>query len=852
MFAFAACVLVEAQSLGAAGTIQGKIADSTGAVIPGATVEIKNPVTGFDRTTTTDSSGLFVFRNVPENSYHLAVTAKGFEVAQQDVDVRTAVPIDLTIALKVATSSEAVEVHAAAGDLLENDPSAHTDVDSAITAKIPLESTQSALSQIITYSSPGVVADSNGFFHPLGDHAQTSFSIDNQPISDQQSRVYSNQIPAEAIQSMELITGIPPAEYGDKTSLVAIVNTKSGLGQTQPMGRVSTSYGSFGSVGSTIDFGLGSAKYGNYFSAGGLRTGRFLDPPEFEAIHDKGNSESFFDRADYQPSKSDSLHLDLFLARSWFQAPNTFDQAAAGQDQRQQTKTFNIAPGWTHLFSSATLLTASAFVRQDRVQYYPSADLFSDQPETVGQGRRLTNTGFRIDLSHVKGRHNIKAGFQYSHDSLSENFRFGITDPTVNPVCLDNSGNPVLDPTITDPATCASHGFTPNPDLKPGLVPCDLTRNGTLLSFKDSGGIDQQALYAQDTISLGGLTANLGVRGDHYSGLTEKYMVEPRVGLSYRIGQSNTVLRTGYARTLETPYNENLLLSSAVGAGGLAANVFSPTTAAPLTSGRRNQFNAGFQQALGRYLVVDADYFWKYTHNAFDFNTLGDTPIAFPIAWRKSKLDGFSVRVSLPEIHGFRGYTVMGHTRARYFNPEVGGLFFDTNPPTGVFRIDHDQAFQQTTNLQYRFLKRRDGWAAFTWRYDSGLVNGSVTDYATALTLTADQQAAIGLFCGNVFATLSSPISSCSDPHRGALRVRIPADGTENDDRNPPRIAPRHLFDLGMGFDNLLRTDRHKLTAKFTVVNLANKEALYNFLSTFSGTHFVTPRSYTAELGFTF
>src|SRR5439155_19625820 len=230
MFAFAACVLVEAQSLGAAGTIQGKIADSTGAVIPGATVEIKNPVTGFDRTTTTDSSGLFVFRNVPENAYHLAVTAKGFEVAQQDVDVRTAVPIDLTIALKVATSSEAVEVHAEAGDLLEKDPGAHTDVDSAITAKIPLEYTQSALSQIITYSSPGVVADSNGFFHPLGDHAQTSFSIDNQPISDQQSRVYSNQIPAEAIQSMELITGIPPAEYGDKTSLVAIVNTKSGLG----------------------------------------------------------------------------------------------------------------------------------------------------------------------------------------------------------------------------------------------------------------------------------------------------------------------------------------------------------------------------------------------------------------------------------------------------------------------------------------------------------------------------------------------------------------------------------------------------------------------------------------------
>jgi len=121
------------------------------------------------RTATTDDSGVFLFRNVPQNSYHLAVTAHGFEVTQQDVDVRTSVPIELTIAMKIASSNEAVEVRAEAGDLLENDPSAHTDVDSVMTAKIPLESTQSALSQIITYSSPGVVADSNGFFHPLGD-----------------------------------------------------------------------------------------------------------------------------------------------------------------------------------------------------------------------------------------------------------------------------------------------------------------------------------------------------------------------------------------------------------------------------------------------------------------------------------------------------------------------------------------------------------------------------------------------------------------------------------------------------------------------------------------------------------
>jgi hypothetical protein len=845
LLAFPATVL--AQSLGGAGTIQGAITDSTGAVVPGVAVEITNPVTGFARNAITDASGSFLFRNVPQNPYHLSAQAKGFAPLQQDVEVSSSVPVVLSLKMSVASANTTVEVRADAGDLLENATSAHTDVDEKMVGKIPMENGPSGLSQVLTLATPGVVADSNGFFHPLGDHAQTSFSIDSQPISDQQSRVYSNQLSMSAIQSLEVIAGVAPAEYGDKTSLVAVATTKSGLGLTRMTGGVFFNYGSFGTPGMTVNLGVGNAKFGNFFSANGLNTSRFLDPPEFQALHDKGNSETLFDRFDYQPNGRDTLHLNLFLARSWFQAPNTFDQAAAGQDQRQLTKTFNIAPGWTHLFNAETLLTVNAFVRQDRLQYYPSADPFFDQPETVSQGRRLTNAGFRTDLNYSKGHHNFKAGVQVTHTSLSENFGFGITDPAANPVCLDGSGNPVLTPTPTDPAGCAGLGFTANPDLQAGLVPFDLTRGGTLLRFKDAGGINQQAFYAQDTISYGNLTANLGLRADHYDGLTAAWAAQPRLGLSYRIKKTNTVLRGSYGRTLETPYNENLLLSSAFG-----SNVFGSVVTQPLEPGTRNQFNLGFQQAFGRYLVVDADYFWKFTHNAFDFNTLGDTPIAFPISWSKSKLDGFSVRVSMPEIHGFRAFTVLGHTRARYFNPENGGLFFDNNPPTGVFRIDHDQALEQTSNLQYSFLKKRGGFAAFTWRYDSGLVNGSVPDYATALALTADQQAAIGLFCGNVFATLTSPITSCSDSNRGALRVRILPDGTENDDKNPPRIAPRSLFDAGIGFDNLFHTERYRWTAKFTVVNLTNKMALYNFLSTFSGTHFVTPRSFQGEIGFTF
>jgi hypothetical protein len=80
----------------------------------------------------------------------------------------------------------------------------------------------------------------------------------------------------------------------------------------------------------------------------------------------------------------------------------------------------------------------------------------------------------------------------------------------------------------------------------------------------------------------------------------------------------------------------------------------------------------------------------------------------------------------------------------------------------------------------------------------------------------------------------------------------VPANGAENDDHNPPRIASRNLFDLAVGDDNLFKGERYKWSLMFTAINVANKQALYNFLSTFSGTHYVTPRALTAQLGFHF
>jgi hypothetical protein len=231
---------------------------------------------------------------------------------------------------------------------------------------------------------------------------------------------------------------------------------------------------------------------------------------------------------------------------------------------------------------------------------------------------------------------------------------------------------------------------------------------------------------------------------------------------------------------------------------------------------------------------------------------LFNTPLAFPIQWRKSKIDGLGVRLTMPDWHGLTAYGVLGHTRARFFGPETGGIIFNSPVDVSVFRIDHDQAFQQTTHLQYQ-PRKRSPWIGVTWRYDSGQVAGAVPDYATALTFSGDNQAAIGLFCASTFATITAPLRSCPAAlSRGATRVVIPAPGTFNPDTNPARIAARNLIDLGSGMDDIFRNDRYKWSAKLTVTNLTNEEALYNFLSTFSGTHFVPPRTFTGEIGLHF
>jgi hypothetical protein len=931
-----------AQSGGSSGSINGTVLDPSGAVVANATVEIHNAVSGYDRSAATDSKGNFTFPNVPFNPYHMKVTAAGFAPYAQDVEARSVVPVTVSVTLAVATSTDTVTVEDA-GDLVENDPTFHSDIDKDLFDKVPLGSASSSMSSLVGVETPGIASDSNGQLHGLGDHAENSYNIDDQPDTDQHSKTFSNQISVDSIQSMEVISGAPPAEYGGKTSVVIVATTRSGQGVSTPHGSVTTSYGSFGSSTVSADVAYGGKSWGNFISVGGLNTGRFLDAPEFAVMHDKGNEENLFDRVDFQVSAADSIHVNFSYSRSWFQTPNALDAQDATAwsglngvlpaaenyggvvpgtntivgptDQRSKIGTFNIAPSWTRLISTNSVFTLGAFVRRDDYNYYPTGDAFADlgppslQRQSVGQNRTLTNTGLRSDISYAKGINNIKAGVTYEQTFLDENDAIGIVDPAYNAPCITSSPVTALNPNpyvpvpgFADPSQCtgadlpntlATYGalgfvsggqpYNPNPSFypvfNPTLAPYDLTRGGESYTFDGHTDVKELALYLRDVITAGHWSFNVGMRGDFYNGLTVARQAEPRVGISYNVKKTGTILRLSYARTLESPFNENLILSS----NGCSNPVLNPLlacsapTSNPLSPGFRNEFHAGIEQAFGRYLVFSGEWITKYTHNGYDFSVLGNTPITFPIEWHNAKIPGYAGRLSVPNLHGFSAQMVFSSVAARFFQPQIGGAGATVATGAGLpFRIDHDEKYNQNTHLQYQPWKRGP-WVGVNWRYDSGLVAGNAPCYgvngdndcpqSTTIggqpavllqdvfgnPLSADQEYEAGFTCSGVHATPTTPVPSpCLASQFGSNLIKVPAINTENDDHNPPRIASRNLFDASVGDDNLFKGDHHKWSLTLTAINIANRLALYNFLSTFSGTHFVTPRALTAQLGFHF
>lgn len=789
---------VPAFSAEGAGVLRGHVVGADAQAVVGASVRLQNDTTGFRAETITGAAGEFQFYNVPFNPYTLRVEIKGLPAQEQRVEIRSSIPQDARVELKQPAMTESVSVTAELGRAeIEADTSvSHVDVDKSYIARAPASASSRAMEQIIT-STPGFAKDENGRFHFQGAHSQSQYVIDGQTISDQTGATFSNSIDPGIAQSIEVIYGNVPAEYGEKIGAVMNLSTKSALGSDGFKGDVYVGASRYATYDGGVSVQDGSDKYGVFASLSGSKSDRFLDPVNPDNLSNHGDTARGFLRVDWAVDPDDSIRFTALLGQTNRGVPNTFTQEAAGQIQRVETRDQNVSLGWQRIVSNSSIFNLSAFGRFSTFKLDPSA---GDTPVTALSDRSLDNYGLAPSFTWTVGRNALKFGAVYKRIPIDERFEFGITDPALN-----------------DPAS---------PDYNPNLVPYDLTRGGTMFTFHGSRTGTYYAAYAQDDIRIKGFTANLGLRYDHNDLPITDSELEPRIGLAYFISKSNTVFRLSYNRVVYTPEYENILLSSSPEAGAIVPPAVQGTPqlgggVLPVHAEVQNAYTAGMQQGLGRKLRLDIDFWQRDSKNAGDQDQFLNTGIVFPLAFQSGQLHGWNVRLDLAETAGVRGFLSAGHTRAIYVAPPVGGLFLDSGTldslAGGPFLIDHDQALQLQLALTYDIVKS-GFWIGTNVRYDSGLVTD--TDPAS---LAADPD--------NAFA---------------APYVVVHSGGPYD----PNRVKARTICDFSAGVD----LDKHRvpLSLQVDVLNAFDEKGVYNVLSVFGGTHVIPPRTLAGRIRYRF
>jgi outer membrane cobalamin receptor len=774
-------------------TLAGVVKDPRGYAIPAASIIVENAVTRYRAEMQTQEDGAFTLTNIPYHSYELTVTKPGFSVWKETASLRSNIPVHIDITLQLAGAAESVTVSERSVLLVDpEETGTHVQMNQSDIEKMALQVANRGLESVLV-SLPGFAQNANGAIHPRGAHNQMTFVIDGMPITDQLTGAFANSVDPNIVQTVELFTGNVPAEYGSKLSAVANVTTKSGLGSGRKFaGSVMLNGAGYDTLSQVTNVAGEAGKLGYTATVNTMKSNRYLDAVSLNNLHNGGNSQRGFFRLDWQPTGRDILRLNGMTGRSSFQLANLRSQHAAGMDQRQQLRDASGSISWVRTIDAKTTFDTVTSYRTTVAQLFPSA---ADTPVTASQARHLSTftTGGRINM--VRGRHTIRMGGDMQRFPVSENFFFGVTDPGLN-----------------DPSS---------DEYNPNLAPHDLTRGGQpfLFSRKQSGGF--YSGFLQDNVRVGELQLTLGLRYDQYRFLVNGQQYQPRLGLSYHLKKTNTVLRASYNRLYQTPPNENLLLSASPEAYAIAPPAVREAfgeEVAPIRPERQDFVEVGLQQGLGQRLSVNASYYHKQSRDQQDNNNFLDTGIIFPITLAQIRINGVEGRLNLTPVKGFSGSLSVTHSRAVTTPPFSGGLYIGNEAidalSSGPFLIDHDQPISIHGIVTYSH--RRGFYSTWSTRYDYGLV-----------------------------ANPSDPAEVAADPDYSDLLPYVDLGA------NPARVKPRTITDIVAGYEHR-RNERRMWDVSMQISNLTNATALYNFQSVFVGTRVVQPRTAGLRLRFYF
>ncbi len=794
-FAVFAILMLSLPAGAMAGQVHGRVLGPGDAPLPGVTVTLANSLTGYSQQTVSGADGTFNLYNVPNNPYHLTGALDGFKEAHVDVEVRGSIPVQSDLHMTAAFAETTTVTAEKENVALETDESTtHTDIDKSLIQRFPAAVASRAFEAIVT-SAPGFSKDENGRYHFQGGHSQQLMVIDGQPIGDQVGITFSNSLNPAIAQGIEIVTGGVPAEYGEKAYGVINLTTRSALGQNGFHGDASAGAGSFSTYEGDLGVGYGGKRSGIFLNLDGSSSDRFLDPVTFDNFHNHGQTLRGFLRYDLLPGQGqDSIRITASGGHTQRDVTNLPSQELAGQDERAHSRDWNLNAGYEHVSGNGYVAEGQVYARDNRLQLLASPN---DTPVIAAQNRRLDNQGFNLAVSKELGANELKIGVQAKRFPIAEHFSFLITDPTLN-----------------DPA---SGSFNPN------LAPYDGTRGGSPFVFDGSRTGTYAAGYAQDTVRWRNLTVNAGLRYDHNSLFLEESQLQPRIGAAYYIPATATVLRASYDKMFITPEYENILLSSSAQASSLSPPEVQQSALAGFghlfnRAEHHNAINAGIQQGFGKYLRADVSWWKRQVQFTADQDQFFNTGIVFPLNFKGGDLSGWNVRLDGGPVGGLRGYLSLGHVHALYDPPLVGGLFINTSPldlNQGPFLIDHDQKLQEQLGVFWD-VPNSGFWAGMTQRYDSGLV--------THASSPAD------VLAGGPDTAYAGPFIDFNS--------------------NPTRVKSRTVWDFSLGAR--LKQYGLPVEVQLDVLNAFDKQGLYNFQSTFGGTHVIPPRILAGRVRYLF
>lgn len=542
--------------------------------------------------------------------------------------------------------------------------------------------------------APGVAEDSavNGDLHVRGEHANLQYRIDDVLLPEGIAG-FGLELDPRFVQSMQLITGSLPAEYGFRTAGIVDIQTKSGT--YQPGGEVGVYGGSYDTFRPYFQYGGSEGKWNYYIDGSYDHNALGIENPTSAstAIHDQTEQFKTFMYSSYIIDPSSRVSIMGSVSYSDFQVPDQaglpsgvapggttygaamatlgllpggyFDSTKENENQNEQ----NYYTALTYQKSAGNFnFQLSALARESEQHFTPDpvGDLYL-QGETSEVHRYLYSTGLQMDASYdLTDNNTIRAGGLFLAEGTQNNSSTGV-------FTLDSSGNP--------------NGFENITDDHPlyGLF------LGTYLQ-------DEWKIFPQ-------LTLNVGARFDIYeASFDSENQLSPRANLVYK-PFDDTTMHIGYSRYFTPPPIEDV--------AGTTLAKFAGTSGAPASFGdsavraeRANYYDAGISQTILPGWNVGLDGYYKTAQNQLDDGLFGQTLILSAFNYEKGRVYGLELTSSY-STGGFSAYANGAYSVAQGENWNSAQFLFDPTDLAYVqnhwIYLDHDQTFTGTAGVSYRF-----------------------------------------------------------------------------------------------------------------------------------------------------